>query len=119
MNKRILIFGILFLLMFSVFIPITIGYNVKVSNIIEQSFRSFSRGKTLYVGGTEEGNYTKIQDAIDDAVDGDTVFVYDDSSPYIENLIVEKKRFLGRNGNMTFCLYRLNQLCLKDTGLIR
>jgi hypothetical protein len=37
-----------------------------------------SNGKTLYVGGTGEGNYTKIQDAIEDAVDGDTVFVYDE-----------------------------------------
>jgi len=36
-----------------------------------------SNGKTLYVGGTGEDNYTTIQDAIDDASEGDTVFVYD------------------------------------------
>jgi parallel beta-helix repeat protein len=48
------------------------------------------RGNTLYVGGSGEGNYTKIQDAIDNASDGDTVFVFDDSSPYNENLLVEK-----------------------------
>ncbi len=47
-------------------------------------------GKTLYVGGSGPGNYTKIQDAIDDASDGDTVFVYDDSSPYNEYLIIDK-----------------------------
>jgi len=32
--------------------------------------------RTLYVGGSGPGNYTKIQDAIDDASYGDTVFVY-------------------------------------------
>ncbi|MBN2603564.1 MAG: hypothetical protein JXA91_05495 [Candidatus Thermoplasmatota archaeon] len=32
--------------------------------------------KTLFVGGSGPGNYTKIQDAIDNASDGDTVFVY-------------------------------------------
>jgi len=33
-------------------------------------------GNTLYVGGDGTGNYTKIQDAIDNASNGDTVFVY-------------------------------------------
>ena len=49
-----------------------------------------SNGNTLYVGGNETGNYTKIQDAIDDAVDGDTIFVYNYSSPYYENIIIDK-----------------------------
>jgi len=47
-------------------------------------------GNTLYVGGSEEGNYTNIQDAIDNASDGDTVFVYDDSSPYFETIVLDK-----------------------------
>jgi len=33
-------------------------------------------GNTLYVGGSGPNNYTKIQDAIDNASNGDTVFVY-------------------------------------------
>ena len=33
-------------------------------------------GDTLYVGGSGSNNYTTIQDAIDNATDGDTVFVY-------------------------------------------
>jgi len=45
-------------------------------------------GKTLYVGGSGAGNYTRIQDAIDNASDGDTVFVY--SRRYIENIVIEK-----------------------------
>ena len=35
-----------------------------------------SSGNWLYVGGSGPGNYTKIQDAIDDASSGDTVYVY-------------------------------------------
>ncbi len=44
----------------------------------------------LYVGGSGPGNYTKIQDAIDNSSDGDKVFVYNDSSPYYENVVVDK-----------------------------
>ena len=61
-----------------------------------------NRGDTLYVGGNGSGNYSKIQDAINDASDGDTVFVYDDSSPYYELLLIEKSIFLiGENKETT------------------
>ena len=50
-----------------------------------------TRGSWLYAGGSGPGNYTKIQDAVDNASDGDTVFVYDDSSPYYENIEVNKR----------------------------
>ena len=40
---------------------------------------------TYYVGGSGGGNYSSIQDAIDDASDGDTVFVY--NGIYNENII--------------------------------
>ena len=43
---------------------------------VEQSTMSTSKGITLYVGGSGIGNYSSIQDAIDNASDGDTVFVY-------------------------------------------
>jgi len=33
-------------------------------------------GKTLYVGGSGQGNYSRIQDAVDNASNWDTVFVY-------------------------------------------
>ncbi|NHJ39073.1 MAG: hypothetical protein FK731_03500, partial [Asgard group archaeon] len=45
-------------------------------------------GNTLYVGGGGSNNYSSIQEAIDDAIDGDTVFVYDKSSPYNENISI-------------------------------
>lgn len=55
--------------------------------------------KILYVGGTGPQNYTKIQDAIDNASAGDTVFVYQDSSPYYENIIIDKEhiKLIGEN----------------------
>jgi len=59
-------------------------------------------GNTLYVGGSGPGNYTKIQDAIDNASDGDTVFVFDDSSPYYENVDVYKSiNLIGEDRNTT------------------
>jgi parallel beta-helix repeat protein len=61
-----------------------------------------SRGNWLYVGGSGPGNYTRIQDAIDNASDGDTMFVYDDSSPYYENIRIEKSITIrGENKNST------------------
>ncbi|UCG69791.1 MAG: right-handed parallel beta-helix repeat-containing protein, partial [Thermoplasmata archaeon] len=48
-----------------------------------------AEGTTLYVNTTGSGGaYTKIQDAIDNASDGDTVYVY--NGTYYENVIVNK-----------------------------
>jgi len=59
-------------------------------------------GDTLYVGGDGSGNYTRIQDAVDNASDGDTVFVYDNSSPYYENVMVGKSiNLIGENRDTT------------------
>jgi len=66
------------------------------------SKKPISDGNTLYVGGSGEGNYTSIQDAIDDAYDGDTVFVYGESSPYYENIEVDKQiNLIGEDRNIT------------------
>ena len=55
---------------------------------------------TLYVGGDGPNNYTHIQDAINNASDGDTIFVY--SGIYHENIIVDKSIIiLGENAEET------------------
>ena len=57
---------------------------------------------TFYVGGSGSNNYTKIQEAINDSSDGDTVFVFDDSSPYFENIIINKSiNLLGEKRHTT------------------
>ncbi len=77
---------------------------------------SLITGNTLYVGGSGPNNFTRIQDAIDNASDGDIVFVYSDSSPYRENLVIKKPLFLlgeqkettlilGRNGTDDFLIH--------------
>ncbi|RLF45340.1 MAG: hypothetical protein DRN29_06910, partial [Thermoplasmata archaeon] len=59
-------------------------------------------GNILYVGGSGTGNYSRIQDAIDDANDGDTIFVYSNSSPYYEHIIINKSiNLVGENKNTT------------------
>ena len=61
-----------------------------------------SRGTVLYVGGSGPGNYTRIQDAIDNASKGDTVFVYDDSAPYYETVSITKSiHLIGENKKTT------------------
>jgi nitrous oxidase accessory protein len=45
--------------------------------------------KTIYVDDDGGADYTRIQDAIDNASDGDTVYVY--SGEYIENIKVNKR----------------------------
>ena len=57
-------------------------------------------GKYLYVGGDGPGNYSKIQDAVDAAVWGDTVFVY--RGTYYENVKLNKKvRLIGEDRDTT------------------
>jgi len=61
-----------------------------------------SRSQWLYVGGSGPGNYTKIQDAIDSATDGDTVFVYRNSSPYFETIRIDRSiHLIGEDKNVT------------------
>ena len=66
-----------------------------------------STGNILYVGGSGPGNYTHIQDAINDSSDGDTVFVYFGS--YYENIIIDKSvEVVGENKYTTFINYTDN-----------
>jgi parallel beta-helix repeat protein len=64
---------------------ITIG---SVSAINTKPTQTQSKGDTLYVGGTGPGNYTHIQDAINNASGGDKIIVFYDI--YYENIIINK-----------------------------
>ena len=94
--KKLLAVTIVFLFFCMIIFPSS-GIQIQNKTIITSN-----RGNTLYVGSNGSGNYSTIQDAIDDASDGDTVFVYDDSSPYYENLIVDKSiNLIGENRDTT------------------
>ena len=74
------------------------------------TFGIVNSGKTLYVGGSGPGNYSEIQDAIDDAGNGDTVFVY--GGFYQENVVVNKSIILqGEDKNTTI----INGNFIEDT----
>ena len=94
--KKIFTLGIMLLFLGMTITP-TSGTNLDKKSTVATLNRD-----TLYVGGTGTGNYTSIQDAIDNASSGDTVFVYDDSSPYYENVFVDKSiDLIGENRNTT------------------
>ncbi len=72
-----------------VFLLIGICANPSFGTILERESKNpLSIGNTLYVGGSGPSNYTKIQDAIDNASNEDTVFVY--NGIYYESLEVDK-----------------------------
>jgi len=77
----------------------------------------------LYVGGSRPNNYTKIQDAIDDAEDGYTVYIY--AGTYYENVVVNKTiDLIGENTDTTIIDGGGNNPCLtlipqKETSIMR
>ena len=79
--NRVVVIGIIFLFIASSVIPIS-GLNLKQPTI------QTSSSDILYVGGNGPGNYSRIQDAVNDASDGDIVFVY--NGTYYENIIIDK-----------------------------
>ncbi|MCK5261179.1 MAG: right-handed parallel beta-helix repeat-containing protein, partial [Thermoplasmatales archaeon] len=71
------------------------------TTVVKKSTMPTPLGNILYVGGNGTGNYSKIQDAIDNASNGDTVFVY--NGTYYEHIFVELERIsiIGENKNTT------------------
>ena len=97
MHRKGLVIGILTLLI-GVNIGSTFAGDVEVKTMSSVCFD----GNTLYVGGSGPNNYTTIQSAIDNASDGDTIFVFDDSSPYYEGITINRKiNLIGEDKNTT------------------
>ncbi|KYK24422.1 hypothetical protein AYK24_06310 [Thermoplasmatales archaeon SG8-52-4] len=92
--KKILAIAVAFLFFGMIIFP---SSGIQLQN--KPNIQSY-RGNTLYVGGNGTGNYSKIQDAIDNSSENDTVYVY--SGIYFENVIVNKTiNLLGENRNTT------------------
>jgi parallel beta-helix repeat protein len=83
---------------------------------IENPSQQTSKGNWLYVGGSGPGNYTKIQNAINDSNDGDTVFVFSKIPfPYVEHLVIDKSiNLIGQDKNSTKidCGLDKNVICI-------
>ncbi|MCX6664402.1 MAG: pectinesterase family protein [Euryarchaeota archaeon] len=92
--RKCLVVGIILSFLVTCLVP------VAAQNIGKTSLPT-SSGNWLYVGGSGPGNYTKIQDAIDNTSDGDTVFVY--SGTYNESIVINKNQLtlIGQDKNTT------------------
>ncbi len=94
--KKFLAIGIMLL-----FIGMTLSSSANLE-LKKQSPITTLNGSIFYVGGSGPGNYTRIQDAVDNTSDGDTVFVYDDLSPYYESVQINKSiDLIGEDRNTT------------------
>ena len=106
-NKKIIVIGIILSLMSLNSFYLNIDVYGKNISILEKKYNinTTFNGNILYVGGHGPNNYTKIQNAIDNATDGDTIFVF--SGTYLEtvsiniiiDLIGEDKRTTIIDGN--------------------
>jgi len=102
LNRKGIAIGVILLFIGSSVIPVT-------ANNIEKYSLSTSRGNWLYVGGSGSGNYTKIQDAIDNATTGDTIFVF--AGHYHERVNVTKTlHLLGENKSTTILYHEGNEI---------
>ena len=94
-NIQILIIIFIFLTIY------TSSINAKKLDINQEKEEIYNN-QILYVGGNGPGNYTKLQDAINESIDSDTIYVFSLSSPYIENIIIDKSiTIIGEDKNYT------------------
>jgi hypothetical protein len=80
-------------------------------------YNHLSRGDTLYVGGAGPANYTRIQDAIDNATDGDTIIVY--PGTYHENQLLITKALTIQGAGFATTIIDGNDAILSTEGLVR
>jgi len=93
-KKRIwLTIGIILLFIGTCVLP-SIAQNTEKSQLT-------SRGNWLYVGGSGPGNYTKIQDAINNSSPGDTVYVYRGTYHEAPRINVENLNVIGEGKEIT------------------
>ncbi|RLF43634.1 MAG: hypothetical protein DRN17_05985, partial [Thermoplasmata archaeon] len=109
MNKKLVVVAVMLSVL--LIMPATSYQTSMADNFrIEEKDGVASDGNTLYVGGSGPNNYTKIQDAIDDADDGDKIFVY--SGVYTETVTVSESIVLAGEDKYSTVIYG-NETVLK------
>lgn len=108
--KKGLTVGIIVLFVGTGIVPATAQNN-------EKSSLPTSRENWLYVGGSGPGNYTKIQDAIDNTSDGDTIIVY--PGVYYENQIIINKALKIQGAGWATTIIDGSHAILTSDGLVR
>ena len=111
--KRNIVLAVSIIIFISIIASTASGSNKilpgKNDTIINQS-----RGATLYVGGSGPGNYTSIISAINNASNGDTVYVY--SGTYFEHLTIDKSiSLIGEDKETTIIDGSLTDNCIEIT----
>ena len=87
-------------ILFGVIATIVIGGVALLTEKIGYAETTPTRGAVLYVGGSGPDNYTHIQDALDDASSGDTVYVF--NGTYYEHVVMNKSiNLIGENKDNT------------------
>jgi len=95
-NRKGLAFGIILVFVGAGVIP-------AIAQGSEKPLVPASNGEWWYVGGSGPGNYTKIQAAIDNTSDGDTVFVF--NGTYVGYAIINKAiNLIGEDKNTTIII---------------
>jgi parallel beta-helix repeat protein len=115
--KKEFTIGIIILFIGAGIIPnmgsIVINFNYYRPDNLTVSFNGI-----LYVGGSGQGNYSKIQEAIENASDGDTVIVYD--GVYYENIIINLplkiQSYTGDSDNTTIFAIDVNRHVIDITS---
>jgi len=91
MFNKLTTLSIIFLLISIIAVPQLSSAKTEINN---------SSGNTLYVGGIGPGNYTKIQEAINNSTYGDIIYI--SNGTYYENIIVDKSiKLIGENKTNT------------------
>jgi len=98
---------------------VVLGAGVAASSVIQSSCTSqqLGRGDILYVGGAGPGNYSKIQEAITNATNGDTIIVY--PGIYYENQILINKNLVIQGANWATTIIDGSNALLANEGLVR
>jgi parallel beta-helix repeat protein len=92
-HQKVLSFGIIMIFLGVCVLPTN-------ANILKNQGKNITESGWFYVGGNGFENYTRIQDAINDASAGDTVFVY--RGVYNENILINKSiTLLGEDQDTT------------------